>query len=321
MIGPGAGPAARLEVRGLSKAYGGHPALRGVDLTIEPGQIVCLLGHNGAGKTTLVSVVCGLRRADAGTVRVDGIDALAHPARARRRIGLVPQELGLYGALRVRDNLRLFAELAGLHGRVRDRRIAEVAQALGLTPLLDRRAGTLSGGEKRRAHTAMALVHRPLLLLLDEPTTGSDVETRAALLTLVQRLADEGAGICYSTHYLPEVEALGGGVVILEEGRVIARGGVAELVAAHAQPLVELLFEGPAPDLGPGFSCDVVSRDGPRLRLGAPDPARTVTTALAALGVEAGRLRGIDILRPSLESAYLALTGRRFETAAGDSAP
>jgi len=161
-----------LEVAGLRKSYGVTVALDGVDLVVEPGSIVGLLGRNGAGKTTLVSVIAGLLRADAGTVRVAGIDVVRDARRARACIGLAPQETGVYLPLSVRDNLRFFGGLSDLRGRVLRTRIDDVASALLLEPLLDRRARDLSGGERRRLHTAIALLHRPRLVLLDEPTTG-----------------------------------------------------------------------------------------------------------------------------------------------------
>jgi ABC-2 type transport system ATP-binding protein len=294
-----------LQVTGLTKSYDGRAVLHGVDLAIAPGQIVALLGPNGAGKTTLVSIATGLRRPDAGSVWIDGIDALAHSARVRPLLGLAPQELGFYPTLRVRDNLAFFGRLAGLrHAELRERTLA-VAEALGLTALMDRHAGDLSGGEKRRLHTAIALLHRPRLLFLDEPTTGADVATRNSILAVVRDLAAGGCAVCYCTHYLPEVEALGGSVVILEAGRVIASGDLESIVAAHGGAGVRLRFDGPPPDLA-GWK-----RDGAQLMTSAPDPAVTAARAITCMGTAADRLLAIDILHPSLETAYLAMTGRR----------
>src|SRR5262249_31994579 len=177
-----------LAIAGLKKAYGSVVALQGVDLEIAEGEIVGLLGPNGAGKTTLVSIVVGLRHADAGAVCVKGIDALRYPEKVRPFLGLVPQDLGVYPPLTVRANLRFFGELAGLRGKPLQLRIDEIAHALNLEKLLTRKAGELSGGQKRRLHTAMALLGRPRLLFLDEPTAGADVETRMAILAVVKQL-------------------------------------------------------------------------------------------------------------------------------------
>jgi ABC-2 type transport system ATP-binding protein len=299
-----------LHVAGLQKSYGDIVALRGVDLDVAPGQIVALLGPNGAGKTTLVSIVAGLRRADAGVVEVDGLDALSRSTEVRRRIGLAPQETGIYPVVSVRRNLLLFGELAGL-GRAELRtRIDEVAEALDITDLLDRQAGKLSGGQKRRVHTAIALLHRPRLLLLDEATTGADVETRGHILNLVRQLAAEGSAVLYSTHYLAEVETLGSDVAILDKGQVIARGGVHELIGAHAVPVVELAFDGQVPPIS-GNGGAVV--EGNRLRLPTKDPAATLVEVVPQVPPET--LSSVEIIRPNLESVYLALTGRRYDEA------
>lgn len=304
-----------LRVEGLHKRYGETVALTGADLSVGPGEIVGLLGPNGAGKTTLVSIVAGLRRPDAGSVRVGDVDVAAHPERAQPLIGLAPQETAVYLPLTARENLVVFGELAGIRGRTLSTRIDEVADALDLTPLLGRSASTLSGGEKRRLHTAMALLHRPPLVLLDEPTTGADVRTRAQLLAAVRRLADDGSAVVYSTHYLPEVEDLGASVAIIDRGRTIARGTVAEMVAAHGSTALELRFAGTAPAVALDGKVALdgrVVRDGDVLRIVTDDPATAAAAALAALGPDAARLRSLDVVRPSLDRAFLALTGRRY---------
>src|SRR5207253_3582369 len=165
--GAGAGVLTLVDV---TKRYGSRPALDGVSLEVGAGEVLGLVGPNGAGKSTLVSIVAGLRRPDSGQVLVDGIDVVADPGAIRRRVGLAPQDTSLYEVLTVRENLAFFAELVGLGRRARATRIDELAGALRLGPLLDRAAFQLSGGERRRLHTAIAFVHRPRLLLLDEAT-------------------------------------------------------------------------------------------------------------------------------------------------------
>ena len=297
-----------LRVRNLSKAYGDLDVLSDVAIDIAEGEICALLGANGAGKTTFVSIVAGLRRPDSGTVEVAGVDAVAHPRRARQLLGLAPQDLGLYPTVSVRENLHVFGALAGLRRSALRARIDEIAVALQLRDLLNRPARELSGGQKRRVHTAIALMHRPRLLLLDEPTVGADLESRAALLDTVRQLASDGAAVCYTTHYLGEIEALDATVVILERGRVLVRGSVGELTRSHAPPMVELTFDGPPPDVDLGMP---VVRDGDVLRVHTPEPAATAATIIAALGVHGARLQSVELRRPGLESAYLALTGRR----------
>ncbi|AZS69613.1 ABC transporter [Streptomyces lydicus] len=312
--GPGlAGDGPALTLHGITKRYGPVTALSEVDLDIAPGEIVGLLGHNGAGKTTLMSIVAGLLRPDAGYVRVLDKDPVREPHEARRRLGLAPQELGLYMPLTVRQNLLFFAELAGLRGRAADRRIEAVAEPLGLTELLGRRASRLSGGQQRRVHTAMALVHRPPLLLLDEPTAGVDVQTREQLLEMVRTMAAEGTAICYSTHYLPEVETLDGSVAVLNGGCMIARGTLKELVRQYGDSGVELSFSGCPPDLSLPWP---VVRDGRVLRVTVDQPHLAVPQVMEALGEAAGELVNLRLVQPSLDSVFLRVTGRRYDAAA-----
>lgn len=294
-----------LNIHGLRKSYGEHGVLRGVDLHASPGEVVGLLGPNGAGKTTLVSIVAGLRPADAGEVTVDGIDAFARPERARAAIGLAPQDLGIYPILTVAQNLSLFGELAGLRGPALRVRIGEVAEALDLTAMLPRKAASLSGGQKRRLHTAMALVNRPKLLFLDEPTVGADVESRGRILATVRDLAAGGCAVIYTSHYLPEIEELAATVAVLEGGQIIARGPLTELVSRYGSPALRLSFDGPAPHL-PGFVVE-----GREATLQTAHPAHAAADILQRLNGQSAHLRSVDIVRPSLEAAYLALTGRR----------
>lgn len=300
-----------LDIHNLRKSYGSVIALDGVSLTIQAGEIVGLLGPNGAGKTTLVSIICGLRRADSGRVEVNGVDALAHPEHARHHLGLAPQDLGIYPIDTVEQNLVLFGQLAGVPRKRLAGEIEKVAASLRLTDLLYRKAGELSGGQKRRLHTAIALLNDPPLILLDESTTGADVETRAGLLDVVKDLAGRGSAVLYSTHYLNEVEALDASVVILERGRVIARGSVPELVSRNGGSVIELTFRGTPPrELG-GSATPV---NGSSLRFETHDPGGLMARIVTSLGPDAARLQGIQIFNPSLETVYLALTGRRYES-------
>lgn len=307
-----------LEVAQVSKSYGTRQALHEVDLEVYPGQVVGFLGPNGAGKTTLLSIVAGLLQPDSGKVRVNGSDVVRDPLRAQRSLGFAPQSTGLYEPLTVEENLRFFGALAGLRRRQLVRRVAEVSEALLLGGLRSRQCQQLSGGEKRRVHTAIALIAEPPLLLLDEPTVGADIETRMALLELVQDLASRGTAIVYTTHYLPEVEALDAAVVLIDKGHVIARGSVDQLVAAHGSGELELRFKGPAPSVEvDGLP---IRNEGDRLYLSTPDPAPAAAQILNKLDADIHRLDGVDMLRPSLESVFLNLTGRHFREEENDNA-
>jgi ABC-2 type transport system ATP-binding protein len=274
-----------LDAVGMTKHYGGTTALDGFGLAIQPGEIVGLVGHNGAGKTTFVEIVAGLTRPDAGRVLVGGVDVATRPARVRSWIGLAPQEIGLYLSLTVRENLRLFGGLAGQHGLSLRAAIAETSESLGLDDVLDRRVGLLSGGQRRRTQAATALIHRPRLLLLDEPTAGADPGTRQSLLALVRERADAGAAVCYTTHYLPELSELAASIAVVSHGRVIARGTQDDLLAEIPAEL------------------RVTLSDGRQHVVRTTDPSG----CLAGLLAEGHRLRAVDIHRPSLDDLFHAL--------------
>jgi ABC-2 type transport system ATP-binding protein len=224
-----------LEINGLTKAYGRLRVLRGVDLTVPPGRITGLVGANGAGKTTLISIATGLIRPDAGRVNIAGFDVLTDRRRAASRFGLAPQDLGVYPTLTVVQNLEFAARIGGVRSRAVRGRVDEVSGLLGLTELGASRASDLSGGQKRRLHTAMALIHRPAVLFLDEPTVGADVRARAGILDVVRAMAAQGTAVLYTTHYLAELEALGSDVAVLHEGRIAANGPLDEVAGGNLE--------------------------------------------------------------------------------------
>ncbi len=300
-----------LELEAVTKSYGARTALRGVDLTVEPGEVVGLLGPNGAGKTTLLSIVAGLLRCDGGTARVCGWDVARDRARAQHALGFAPQVTGLYDSLSVAQNLDFFGRLAGLRRRQLAERIDAVCDALLLAGLRHRPCRDLSGGERRRVHTAVALVAQPALLLLDEPTVGADIETRAALIEVVRELAVAGTAILYTTHYLPEIESLDAEVVLLDAGRVIARGPIETLVAEHGCGVLELRFTGEAPSVV--VDDLTIVREGDRLLVSTSTPASAAARILNRLGGDLQRLESVNVLRPSLESVFVGLTGSALD--------
>jgi ABC-2 type transport system ATP-binding protein len=222
---------ALLEATGVVKRFGDTVALDGFDLAVESGEIAGLVGHNGAGKSTFARVTAGLVTPDAGTVRVDGMNASRAVDRVRPILGLAPQELALYPTATARQNLFAFAGLYGLRRRDARRRIDQLAAALVLGDVLDRRVRNLSGGQQRRLQAATAMIHQPRVLLLDEPTVGADPITRDALLAVVRAAARDGAAVVYTTHYLPELDTLDATLAVADHGRVVARGSRTELLA------------------------------------------------------------------------------------------
>lgn len=294
----------------IHKRFGDAVALGGVSLSIAPGELVGLVGPNGAGKSTLANIVSGVLAPDRGTAEVGGLSVAEHHAATARMTGYASQELAFYPARTVRDNLVHFGRLAGMARHDLAVRIDEVAGALELTALLDRRSSSMSGGEKRRLHTAIAVLHRPGLLLLDEPTAGADVESRERLIALVRSLVDEGSAVLYSTHYLAEVERLDANVVMLSEGRILASGPCADLVRRHGVTVVELDFAGVPPSFEVAGAS--VSSTSSIVRITSPTRTDVLPHVLAQLGSESSRLRSVQVAQPSLETVYLQLRGSAF---------
>jgi ABC-2 type transport system ATP-binding protein len=226
-----------IELQHLSKAYGrsngqGVLALNDLSLSVPQGCLYGLLGPNGAGKTTTLRILCTLLAPDSGSVMVGGLDALAEPRAVRRLLGFVAQEVAIDKILTGRELLQLQAALYHLEGSVRDQRIAELVELLGMGEWIDRRCGGYSGGMRRRLDLAAGLLHQPRVLVLDEPTVGLDIESRAAIWGVLRRLRDSGTTVLLSSHYLEEVDALADRLAIIEAGRVIAEGVPSELKAA-----------------------------------------------------------------------------------------
>ena len=226
-----------IELQHLSKRYGSRKsqpvqALDDLSLSVPQGALYGLLGPNGAGKTTALRILCTLLAPDAGTVRVNGLDALADPRAVRRQLGYVAQEVAIDKILSGRELLGLQGDLYHLPSSNRDRRIAELIELLGMDDWIDRRCGTYSGGMRRRLDLAAGLLHSPRVLVLDEPTVGLDIESRSAIWQVLRQLRDQGTTVLLSRHYLEEVDALADRLAIIESGRVIAEGPPAELKAA-----------------------------------------------------------------------------------------
>lgn len=220
---------ALIELRELTKAYGDVTALAGLDLDVPDACLYGLLGPNGAGKTTTLRILATLLAPDAGRVWIDGIDALRDPRAVRQRLGYVAQEVAIDKILTGRELLQLQGDLFHLPKQLRNERIDDLIDRLAMDGWVDRRCGTYSGGMRRRLDLAAGLLHRPKLLVLDEPTVGLDIESRAAIWDLLRQLVREGTGVLLSSHYLEEVEALADRMAIIDAGRVIAEGTPDEL--------------------------------------------------------------------------------------------
>jgi ABC-2 type transport system ATP-binding protein len=238
---------AAIDIDSVTKRYGSVQALRGVSLRVEQGEFFALLGPNGAGKTTLISIIAGLARASSGSVKVMGHDVVADYRIARRQLGVVPQELVFDPFFSVRESLQISSGYYGV--RNNDAWIDEILESLGLTSKAKANMRSLSGGMKRRVLVAQALVHRPPVIVLDEPTAGVDVELRQSLWAFIQRLNRDGHTIVLTTHYLEEAQALCQRVAMLKAGRIVALDHTASLLKRFAGGTLVLSLSGaPLPE-------------------------------------------------------------------------
>src|SRR5258705_4396919 len=247
-----------IEARNVEKRYGALRALAGVSLEVAEGEFFGLLGPNGAGKTTLISIVAGLARASSGTVRVMGADVIADYRRARRMLGVVPQELVFDPFFSVRETLRIQSGYFGL--RRNDAWIDEIMHYLDLTAKADANMRTLSGGMKRRVLVAQALVHRPPVIVLDEPTAGVDVGLRQALWQFIRRLNRDGHTIVLTTHYLEEAELHCNRIAMLKAGKLVALDSTKNLLQTFSGLEMRLRLD--REQLPEPFPAQVVSREG-----------------------------------------------------------
>jgi ABC-2 type transport system ATP-binding protein len=226
---------ALLRAEGLTKTYphARTPALTSFSLSIGPGEIVGLLGPNGAGKTTAISLLAGLLTPDSGSVHICSTDLFKHPRKARQWVGLVPQDIALYPSLTAAENLSYFGRMYGINGRELKERVHACLETVGLSNSAHDRIDAFSGGMKRRANLAVALMHQPQLIFLDEPTAGVDPQSRNMILDRLSEMSRSGVGMLYTTHYIEEAEKICSRIAVIDEGRTIAQGSPGELTQAH----------------------------------------------------------------------------------------
>jgi ABC-2 type transport system ATP-binding protein len=306
-----------VEVEGVAVAFGETKALDGVDLTVAPGTVQGLLGPNGAGKTTLVRVLATLLRHDAGSARVFGCDVVRDATRVRALIGLAGQYAAVDGTLTGRENLEMVGRLYRLRGAEAKRRAAEALERLGLTEAGDRVVRGYSGGMRRRLDLGASLVGRPRLLILDEPTTGLDPQTRNDVWGFIRELVEGGTTVLLTTQYLDEADNLAGHIVVIDHGKVIANGTPRELKARMGSDVLELHLADAATleqtaaalrGIGSGEpSIDVSER---RITLPVHQGASDLMSAVRRLDELGIVPSDLSLRQPSLDDVFLALTGR-----------
>ncbi len=299
---------------GLRKTYGDLVAVDDVGFTIDPGETYGLLGPNGAGKTTTISIVAGLLEHDAGSVTVADHVITTGCTAEKAVIGLVPQDLAIYPDLTARENLRFFGRLYGLKDSLKER-VDQVLAIIELEERADDLVKEYSGGMKRRLNIGIGLLHRPSLLILDEPTVGVDPQSRNAILTSVERLGEEGMAVLYTTHYMEEAERLCDRVGIIDEGKIIAEGTRRQLVDTIGErDRVRLTVSGdprPAVDAVqdlPGV--DTVSIDGGGVEVMAADGPSLLPPLLRVLDEADVSVTSAEVSEPDLEAVFLQMTGK-----------
>jgi len=306
-----------VKIESLSKSFGSTLAVDGISIEVSAGEIYGLLGPNGAGKTTTISCISGLLKPDGGRIVIDGIDVGIDPIRARGSLGVVPQETAIYETLNARENVAYFASLHGLGGAEGGRRVDEALDRVGLSTNAKQQSRNFSGGMKRRLNLAIGIVSRPRLLLLDEPTVGIDPQARIRILDVVRELQKEGTAILYTTHYLEEAEKLCDRVGIMDHGKVLAEGKIAELR--------RLVGEGTIVTLRGRFKAErfrevisgkeniaLVSVEEGIGMISVTGEQHTASELLTSILRSDIEINDIAMQVPSLQSVFLKLTGREL---------
>jgi ABC-2 type transport system ATP-binding protein len=305
-----------LSIQNLTKSFNGLIAVDRVSFEVRKGEIFGFLGPNGAGKTTTINMICGLLKPDAGSIRLDGEDALSAGPASRKKLGVVPQEVALYEELNAVENLQFWGGLYGLRGAELKKRIKDLLDASGLADRAKEKIRNYSGGMKRRLNMAAGMIHRPKLLLLDEPTVGIDPQARRHMLDLVRAFSGQGTTILYTTHYLDEAELLCDRLAIIDHGRILAAGTQEEIkriVGENRLLRVTGTFS--------RASAERVTKKIKQLSI----VSISENDALYSLPIHLGtgkflealvsggfRIDNLGIKEPSLDSAFIKLTGREL---------
>ncbi len=306
-----------IEVEGLRKSFGELVAVDDVSFSVNPGEIFGLLGPNGAGKTTTINMICGVLRPDGGRVVIHDRDIWIEPKKVKQTLGVVPQEIAVYEDLSARDNLSFWGSLYGLSGKSLKNRVNESLTRVGLSDRAKDKVKNFSGGMKRRLNLCMGLLHRPQVLLLDEPTVGIDPQARLNILEVVRDVAVSGTTVLYTTHYMDEAQDLCDRIAIIDHGKILTIGTLEELTRLAGEAEV-LRLTGPFGDpeardrLGAVEGVRILKADDRVAVLSVESKGPGLLAVLprileADLGVE-----DVSIQRPNLQSVFISLTGKEL---------
>ena len=304
-----------IEVEGLQKSFGDFLAVQGATFQAGPGEVLGLLGPNGAGKSTTISMLSGLLVPTSGEACVMGYSVTREPALAKARLGVVPQDIALYSDLSARENLVFWGKMYGLRGAELRRRVDEVLEVIGLADRQKDQVGKFSGGMKRRVNIGAALMHKPAVIIMDEPTVGIDPQSRRHILDNVKELNRQGMTVLYTTHYMEEAAELPHHIAIMDKGRVIAYGTHPELIQmVGEQTRIDLTLNVEAARvLAAWAAIDGVTKiDATNGKVTAlvDDSNRVLPRLFEAASLAGARITSVDIQEPNLETVFLHLTGR-----------
>jgi ABC-2 type transport system ATP-binding protein len=309
------GNAVAISVTDLRKSFGELKAVQGVSFQVQPGEIFSLLGPNGAGKTTTISILSTLLRPDQGDAQVMGHSIRRDPMKVKAVLGVVPQEIALYEDLTARENLDFWGKMYGLRGAPLRQRVQEVLEIIGLADRANGRVGKFSGGMKRRVNIGVALLHKPQVIYMDEPTVGIDPQSRRNILDSVVALKNQGMTVLYTTHYMEEAQELSDHIAIMDHGKLIACGTNEELVRlVGEQTRIDLTLNVEASHVLPIWRAVEgvahVSAEDERVTVLVADSNLVLPRLFESATRLAARITSVDIREPNLEAVFLQLTGR-----------
>jgi len=306
-----------LEVSQLTKRFRDFEAVKNVSFSVQKGESFGLLGPNGAGKTTTIQMISGLFPPSSGTIDIAGIDMVRQPKQGQALLGIVPQEIALYQTMSARENLTFWGRMYGLRGNHLQKRINEVLEIIGLTDRAREKVETFSGGMKRRVNIGAAILHKPELLIMDEPTVGIDPQSHSHILETVKQLNAEGMTVIYTSHYMEEVEYLCEKIGIMDQGEFITSGTISELretIGDRSRIVMNfskaLNLENIKTILSPSIPEKDLSLNHDELAIFHKEPQKVLSELIQSVTGAGFEITSVEVVEPNLESVFLHLTGR-----------